>query len=126
MGEYFSFSWKSIFVDKKFNTVITEIVGFIEEKSKKDDYIFVFYNASMFYFLTDRQNPTRYINLAPDLSLGEEREKEVINNLKEKKVKVIITHERPDSWGNPLITDFILKNYRKQKQIYEFGLWEKG
>lgn len=120
---YISHSRVRIFVDQKFKTVIPEITDFVEQKTKKGDYSFVFYNASMFNFLTDRQNPTRYINFSPDLSLGEKREREVINNLKEMKVKLIVTHEPPERWGNPLITDFILKKYQKKKDFFEFSLW---
>src|SRR3989338_5741444 len=114
-----------ILVDQKFNRVIPEVLTFISGKSKKSDNIFVFYNAAMFYFLSERKNPTRYINFSPDLSLGGSREKGVINNLKEKNVKIVLTHESPDRWGNPLITKFILKNYQKKKEIFEFAIWEK-
>ena len=80
----------------------------------------------MFYFLTGRKNPTRYINFAPDLSLGESREQEVINNLNEKNVKIVLTHELSDKWGNPLISKYILENFRRKKEIFEFSLWEKN
>ncbi len=114
-----------IFVDKKFRVVIPEIVTFVNQNSKKDDYIFVFYNASMFYFLTDRRNPTRYINFSPDMSLGEKREKEIVKNLREKNVKLVITHETPESWGNPLIAKYIVEKFTKKKEIFEFTVWEK-
>lgn len=114
-----------ILVDQKFNRVIPGVLTFISGKSKKSDPIFVFYNAAMIYFLSERKNPTRYVNFSPDLSLGESREKDVINSLREKNVKIVLTHEPPDRWGNPLITKFILKNYQKKKEIFEFSLWEK-
>ncbi|MBI4226011.1 hypothetical protein HY612_02755 [Candidatus Roizmanbacteria bacterium] len=113
-----------IFVDRKFSVVAAEIISFINQNSKKDDYIFVFYNAPMFYFLTGRQNPTRYVNFSPDLSLGK-IEKQVIEDLINKNVRLIITHEAPDIWGNPLITKYILNNFQKKKEIFEFGLWKR-
>lgn len=114
-----------IFVDQKFKQVIPEVVSGVLQSTKKSDYIFVFYNAPMFYFLTDRKNPTRYINFSPDFSLGKDREREVIKNLKEKKVNIIVTHERPQNWGNPLISKFIVDNFRKVKEVFEFTVWEK-
>ena len=113
-----------IFVDQKFNRVIPEVVGEIKKNSTKNDYIFIFPNAPMFYFLTDRKNPTRYINLPLGLhSPGQERE--VVDNLKKKRIRLILTNEPPENSNYHIVSEYILKNYLKKKEFFEFTLWEK-
>ena len=113
----------NIFVDQKFKRIVPEIIGQIKKNTSKNDYIFIFPNAPMFYFLTERKNPTRYINFAVDLGLSG-REEKVVEDIKKKDVRLILTHGAPESWRNPLISKYILENFRKKKEVFEFTLWE--
>ncbi|OGK25854.1 hypothetical protein A3D76_01880 [Candidatus Roizmanbacteria bacterium RIFCSPHIGHO2_02_FULL_37_9b] len=113
-----------IFVDQKFNKIIPEVIGEIKKNTTKNDFIFIFPNAPMFYFLSERKNPTRFINLPLGLhSLNQERE--VVDNLKNKQVNLILTNEPPVNSSYPVISDYVLKNYLIKKQFFEFTLWEK-
>lgn len=113
-----------IFVDLKFKKVIPEVVSEIKKNTEKNDYIFIFPNAPIFYFLTGRRNPTRYINL-PQYLHTTEQEREVINNLKMKRVRLILTNEPPENSNYHIVSEYILKNYLKKKEFFEFTLWER-
>lgn len=113
-----------IFVDQKFNQIIPEIISEIKKNSTDNDYIFIFPNAPMFYFLTERKNPTRYLNLPLGLHTARQ-EREAVDDLRQSRVRIILTNETSRDWRYPLISDYILKNFRKKKEIFEFILWEK-
>ena len=113
-----------IFVDQKFNRVIPEVVGEIKKNSTKNDYIFIFPNAPIFYFLSDRKNPTKFINLPVGLHTANQ-DRRTVKDLKKKRVNLILTNEPPANSKYPAIADYILKNYLIKKQFFEFTLWEK-
>lgn len=62
---------------------------YVASHTKKEDYIFVYPFSPMLYFIFDRQNPTRYANTLPGY-LAEKEEKQIIINIKQKKVSFII------------------------------------
>jgi len=113
-----------ILVDRKFASAIPQILSGIDQETANDDYIFVFPNAPMFYFLSQKKNPTRFINLPLGLHTSQQEQK-VVDDLRKKRVKIILTNELSQSWSYPLVSDYILKNYLKIKEIFEFTLWEK-
>ncbi len=113
-----------IFVDKKFSQVIPEILTTINEKTKKDDYIFSYFYAPMFYFLADRRNPSRFISLAEN-SLTANQERQLITRLEKEKVRLIITHQKEAEWSKSLVYAYIKKDFKKTKEIFEFAVWQK-
>lgn len=68
---------------------LAEALRFISENTSSDDPIFVVPYHSLFYFLSDRPNPTRYENLWP-VKAFDNMDQEIIKDLEEKKVQYII------------------------------------
>lgn len=114
----------NIFVDRKFSELIPQILKYTSNKSSENDYIFIYPNAPMFYFLSERKNPTRFINLPQGLHTLEQ-EQDLVRALHDKKVKMILTNEAPTSWHYALISRYILNNFKKKKEFLEFSLWER-
>src|SRR3989344_5505088 len=114
-----------IFADQKFSMIVPEIVAEIKKNSKRDGFIFVFPNAPMFYFLSGRKNPTRFINFPGGLQT-KSQEQEVIEALKNKKVKLILTNEPESKWTYQIIKKHLSGNYFKKKQILEFVIWKRN
>lgn len=113
-----------ILVDQKFYEVIPRLVSEIKRKSGKEDYIFIFPNASMFYFLTGRKNPTRFIGLAHNFQTRAQ-EQEIIKALQSKNVRLVLTNEPIVGNDYKIIRKYILDNFKKKKEIFEFSLWER-
>lgn len=95
-----------------------DVRNYILKNTSKDDYIFAFTSNPIYYYLTGRQNPTRYY--ASWFADPQPYTTEALNDLKRHKPKVIIYKE--GSWMDapdtvtmeqriPEINDWILKNY---------------
>lgn len=113
-----------IFVDAKMSQVISAFTPIVNKKSSKNDYIFSYFYAPMFYFLLNRKNPTSYISLNEN-TLSQYQEETLINVLEQKKTKFIITQRKEVEWNKSLIYEYIKKDYKKDVELYEFTLWEK-
>jgi hypothetical protein len=95
---------------------IPNLYTFIQEHTKRTDYIFVYPFAPLLYFALDRQNPTGIVQFvlleAPDAVYSEDR---VIEEIKGKHVKYIIG-------AGPYINDKkISKFIQRQKKVYIAG-----
>lgn len=110
-----------IFTDEKYKRVIEVMSKEVQRYTKKDESIFVFYRAPLIYFITNRRNPTKYIDFSPE-SLPQKEQKQVIGDLKKSNVLMIITHDLPSA-GNEYIQKYIKSNFRQVKNVYEYGVW---
>lgn len=101
---------------------IRGVVHYIKANTQKGDPIFSLPLNPIFYFLTDRVNPTIYDWILPGM-LDEEKQKEVVEVLKANKPKLMVyvdipidgKEERRFSNYAPHIFDFIIKNYRLEE-----------
>lgn len=114
---------KYICIDEKNYAVITQSVTLIEKEADKDVYIFAFYNNPIYYFLTQKNNPTSFIDF--NVKIGKKEELRVINELAHKKVRVIITRFPPQNNQSKTISEHIEKNYRRTYSVYEFTVWKR-
>lgn len=114
---------KYICIDEKNYAVITQSVALIEKEADKDIYIFAFYNNPIYYFLTQKNNPTSFIDF--NVKIGKKEELRVINELGHKKVRVIITRFPPQNNQSKIISEYIEKNYRQTYSVYEFTVWKR-
>ncbi len=87
---------------------LSYINSYVDAHSKKSDYIFVYPFSPMLYFLTDRQNPTRYGNLIPG-NVTYEQEKQIVAILKKKKVSIVLTVGNSNFKNSP-IADWVQKH----------------
>jgi len=99
---------------------LDETLNFIENKTKKGDYIFALPYHSMLYFLSDRNCPSRYNNLLPGY-IGEEGEREIIRDIEQNNVKVIV-YSAKNAPGSRLVSEYaptlhkyIMNNFRITK-----------
>lgn len=97
---------------------------YISQNTSNNDYIFVYTNESVYYYLFNRQNPTRFYTIwfaSPNYY-----QQEVINDLQKNKPKLIIY--KSSFWSNkidnipnekrlPIIEKWIKNNYIYDKTI---------
>ena len=113
---------KNICMDEKNHNVISQTVPLIEREALHNDSIFAFYNNPIYYFLTDKNNPTRYIDF--NVLIGKNEEQRVVSAIQKKNVKIIITRFPPQNNQSKIISAFIEKYYSPIKQTYEFTVWK--
>lgn len=105
---------------------ISNTVLFIQNNTIKGDYIFAVPYESMFYFLSERDNPTEYNQFLPGTH-DENDQLQVIEVLKKTKPKLIIyghgwaIYNKPFEQYAPLIHNYIKDNYVLRKT---FGIYE--
>ncbi len=112
----------NIWTDEKYKSVVGKLLPQITKQTDRDDYIFIYPNAPMFYFISDRKNPTMYSDLSPSMILTGDQTS-ILKSLEKNNVKVILTHSllKPSL----KIEKYILENFSSVDSIYEFTLWEK-
>ena len=96
---------------------------YILANTTKSDKIFIFSNEAVYYYLTQRDNPTRYYTIW--FAIGDKYQKEVVTDLEKDRPKYVLYCDnlcnRIDELSNveklPLINDWILKNYQLDKRI---------
>lgn len=112
----------NIFVDRRWHTIIGKLNSYLDQNTKKDDYFFVDMNAPLLYFLTGRKNPTRFDFIVP-YTEEKQYQDEMINDLKNKQVKVVLTENTYDK-DSSLVMQYIRSHYLKRKSIDQFVLWK--
>ena len=113
---------------------IKEITGYIRNNTKTEDTIFAIPFNPIWYFLTDRKNPTYYEWLLPGELKTEKEQTEVVEQLKKKIPAYVIyadiaidnKEERRFSNYAPLVYNFIIYNYHIEKRIGFFQIWRYG
>jgi hypothetical protein len=99
-----------IFITKTTAITTNDLVMYIDSHTKRGDYIFLNYYAPLVYFLSDRQNVTRFDYMSsPALYLSDQ--KHIVQELKDNHVRLVIVfvfsyHEKS------IIADYIRANYR--------------
>jgi hypothetical protein len=108
---------------------VSEVVKRIKLYSKTGDFILALPLNPIFYFLTDRVNPTPYEWVLPGM-LDEDKELEMVETLKAKTPKVVIyvdiaidgNEERRLKNYAPHIYKYLVKNYAFQEMIGLFQI----
>lgn len=101
--------------NRKLALEVQAVVSHIEANTEKGDYIYVFGNKGLYYFLTDRKNPTKY-SIAEYASSTRQQE-EVVQDLIKYKPKYIISGYDPtlgdfqNKTRFPIIWSYINKYY---------------
>lgn len=119
---YFKHPRINIWTDKKYESVIRKLLPQINNRTGQADYIFIYPNAPMFYFISDKKNPTMYSDLSPQM-IPVKDQTHIINNLIKNNVRVVLTHSSLKPISN--IEKYILENFFPVDSVDEFTLWEK-
>lgn len=112
---------KYMCIDEKNYAIVTQTIPLIEKKTANNSFIFAFYNNPIYYFLTNKNNPTRYIDF--NVLIGKKEEQKVVAKLKGKKITTIITRFPPSNNQSTIIVRYIERNFIPIKDIYEFTVW---
>jgi hypothetical protein len=124
----------NIYADPVEAVWINEITSYIKNNTSPDDTIFAIPLNPIWYFLTNRKNPTYYEWILPGELKTEVEQMEVIEQLK-KKVPVFIIYaniaidnreERRFSNYAPFVYKFITDNYHMEKVVGLFQIWRHG
>lgn len=105
---------QNIKIDQTLATDLTYLNLFVAINTRSEDYIFSYPFSPMLYFILDRKNPSRFTIYYPGY-LTEKQEQEVLNDIKLKKVRFVITFL--DYKFDTLISKFI----QNQNLIFERG-----
>ena len=94
----------------------------------------IFTNDVMFYFLAERESPTKYYELHPGLATTREVQQEIIKDISEADVKVVVLKEETTvetenlsgvSSGVLLLDNFIRQHYAFRKQFGYYSVWSE-
>lgn len=105
---------QNIYIDQPLALDLTTLNLFLLMNTKRNDYMLSYPFSPMLYFIFDRKNPTRYANYYPGY-LTKGQEEGVIKNIRDKKVRFIITFL--DYKFNTPISKFI----QQQKLVFQTG-----
>ena len=122
---------ENIYTDPVEASWIKEITGHIKNNTKPEDTIFAIPLNSIWYFLTDRKNPTYYEWILPGTLKNEKEETAVIELLKNRMPLFIIygdvaidnREDRRFSNYAPAVYNFITENYYVEKRVGFFQIW---
>lgn len=114
-----------VYLIKEESLIIDQVVTHIKTNTQPNDYIFVVPYQPMFYFLTDRRNPTYFDMILPGTLKDYAMEIELIENLKRTRPKYIIyldlvldnQEDRRFSNYARRLNKFIKANYYVEKKI---------
>lgn len=98
----------------------SQVADFIDAKTKPGDYIFVDYYFPIFYFASNRKNPTKFDLLEGGFYIA--YEKEIIWDIEKHNTKLIITQNNSDAI---YLSSYIKKNFPKQTHKYNLVFWER-
>ncbi len=124
----------NIYTDPVEASWIKEITEHIKNNTKPEDTIFAIPLNSIWYFLTDRKNPTYYEWILPGTLKNGKEEMAVIEQLK-KRMPVFVIYadiaidnkeERRFSNYAPLVYNFIIDNYHVEKTVGFYQIWRHG
>ena len=112
-----------IFITKTTALSTNALVTYIDSHTKRGEYIFLNYYAPLVYFLSDRQNVTRFDYMSsPALFLSDQ--KHIIEQLRDNHVRLVIVfvfsyHEKS------IIADYIRRNYRLDSIVDGYYMYLK-
>lgn len=105
---------KNIYIDEPLANELSSLNLFFLINSSREDPVLCYPFCPMIYFILERKNPTKYANYYPGY-LNKEQEKEVLNNIKDKKVKYVIT------FLNYKFETIISKFIQNQREVFHTG-----
>jgi len=113
-----------IFTDRKYSKIVTAFLPHIEIHSDKNDYIFVYKYAPMFYFLYERKNPTEFFSTGRGVFIDAPKNK-IINQLEKKDIKLVILQAYETDTKDKII-NYVLENYTSLVQTPDYTLLKRN
>ena len=112
---------------------IEDVVSYIKQSTSEDEYIFALPLNPIWYFFSDRKNPTSYDWILPQTTKMLDEEQRIVDQLKNNVPKLIIyadiaidgKEERRLSNYAPKVFEFVLNNYELKKIVGPFQILKK-
>lgn len=112
-----------VFSEEKYVSEIPALRIYIDSIAGKNEYVYINYYAPMVYFFLDRRNPTKY-DYVSGSGLGVHEHRDIVKNLKEKKVMIVITHAIVQN-DTSLPYQYIARNFVMKKRIGDLIVWQR-
>ncbi|MFN8524962.1 MAG: hypothetical protein U0821_17850 [Chloroflexota bacterium] len=108
---------------------VREAVEYVQRRSDRSEYFFVYPVAPLFNFLADRPNPTRFDHFIPG-ALTHEDMAEVVRDLERRKPRYVLwDHNGAEYWKtyptNAPISDYIWRCYRQVTSFTPYLILER-
>lgn len=105
------------------NKDLETLAYYIQKNSAKNDYIYYYFYEPIFYFISDRKNPIKYLDsFLPD----EKMQAEYINAIGNKGTKLVISSTPSNMWFRSPLSTYILNNYVASATISGYTVWKKN
>lgn len=101
---------------------LVALVNYIQNNSAQNDYIYFYFYEPMFYFISDRKNPVRYLD---SFLPNEKLQTEYINSIENKNTKLVISSAPLDTWFKSPLSAYILNNYTAGATISGYTVWKR-
>jgi len=112
---------QTLYVDSRAITLI-KVNAYVRQHTKPGEKIFVYYYGPMIYFLSERDNATRF-TAASAGALTPNQQTEVINNLKE--VRLVVLQSVLDSSDPTLVYDYLISEFAFAREIGDYQVRKK-
>lgn len=120
------------FNDPEWINTVQETTGYLQKNLRPDELFFALPHDALYYFLMDRQSPTRHLSFFTNEHIAVEQEQDVIRSLEQHHVRYIVLSNRSIS-DEPGMGNFgedyclLLKSYidHNFEMVSEFGDWTK-
>jgi hypothetical protein len=121
---------------------IKKVISFIKQNTTRNEFIYsglkdhddLRFNNALIYFLSERKIATRYHEMNPGFTTMPEVQKEIMNELKYKDVKLIVLI--PGLWNAPdidrykkdynVLDNYIANNFKLTKMFGKYEIWMKN
>ncbi|GAB4541196.1 MAG: hypothetical protein Fur0020_10540 [Thermodesulfovibrionia bacterium] len=118
---------------------IKDVIKFIKENTSEGEYIYsglkdhdaLLFNNALVYFLSERRCATRYHEMNPGFTTLPDVQREIIEELKDKKVRLMVLvsglWNAPDSETHKqdldILDNYIRDNFELRGAIGEYEIW---
>lgn len=113
-----------IFMAEVHNTEAESLIKYIQLNTKTNEKIFVNHYSPLIYFISNRENVSRYDLVGPNQILISQQ-KEIIDNLKKQNSKLVIMNGLNKD-EKSIISNYIKKNYKFEKNIGGYFIFRKN
>ncbi|MFT5051324.1 MAG: hypothetical protein ACI8QZ_002735 [Chlamydiales bacterium] len=132
-GERFDHPGAPVILSKERAELYGKVLNVLNNRSAPDDPIFIAPHGPMFYFMSDRVNPTRHDSVWPGFASNTEVQREIIADLDAANVNLIlIVDAAPDGVEEhrfpayvPEFAQYLVENFAPVRRVGHFVFYER-
>ena len=103
---------------------VNTLVTYIDKNTSNNESIYLNFYAPIIYFLTNRENPTRY-DLPSTIDIPIIYQTHIVDSLEKKKTKIIII-AYANRFEKSLVSTYIKKQYHVKKRLGDFLIFQRN